>query len=361
MFDIDVIPVFSNLVSEEQLKLIAEADVHCLVREVQEFYADFHALEANLFSLDIDEFRPFYQDARNGSPALDRTVSGIISCLLAHKRRPVIRYPAGSDACRYVASGIASRMDKEKELFHFQQRSPPLLLILDRRDDPLTPLLSQWTYQAMVHDLLGISKNRIDLRSVPDIKQELREVVLAPHQDEFFQEAMYLNFGELGVKLKALVSAFQTQKNNQSKLNSIEDMQRVVEAMPEFKRASGNVSKHVSLTSEIARLVEVRRLMSVSEVEQDMACQDDPSTHLEMCLRLIDDPLVQFFEKLRLVLIYSLRYENNRNQIEQFARILSDRASGPEQRRMVQTFMCQNILRLTSRPHQHSALDIIAR
>ncbi len=32
---------------------------------------------------------------------------------------------------------------------------PPLLLILDRSDDPLTPLLNQWTYQAMVHELLG--------------------------------------------------------------------------------------------------------------------------------------------------------------------------------------------------------------
>ena len=34
------------------------------------------------------------------------------------------------------------------------------MLIVDRRDDPVTPLLAQWTYQAMVHELLGISNNR---------------------------------------------------------------------------------------------------------------------------------------------------------------------------------------------------------
>ena len=39
----------------------------------------------------------------------------------------------------------------------------PVLLLLDRREDPVTPLLMQWTYQAMVHELLGIRANRVDL------------------------------------------------------------------------------------------------------------------------------------------------------------------------------------------------------
>ena len=50
----------------------------------------------------------------------------------------------------------------------------PLLLILDRRNDPVTPLLSQWTYQAMVHELIGIQNGRVDLSQVPGIRPELR-------------------------------------------------------------------------------------------------------------------------------------------------------------------------------------------
>ena len=41
-------------------------------------------------------------------------------------------------------------------------------------NDPVTPLLSQWTYQAMVHELLGIVNGRVDLSMVPDISKELR-------------------------------------------------------------------------------------------------------------------------------------------------------------------------------------------
>ena len=65
-------------------------------------------------------------------------------------------------------------MQSEASLFDFRMTQvPPLLLILDRRNDPVTPLLSQWTYQAMVHELLGIQNGRVDLTMVPDIGPEL--------------------------------------------------------------------------------------------------------------------------------------------------------------------------------------------
>jgi hypothetical protein len=32
-------------------------------------------------------------------------------------------------------------------LFDFGSRSSPVVLLLDRNDDPVTPLLTQWTYQ----------------------------------------------------------------------------------------------------------------------------------------------------------------------------------------------------------------------
>ena len=38
-----------------------------------------------------------------------------------------------------------------------------VFLLLDRRDDPVTPLLNQFTYQAMLHELIGIKRNRIKL------------------------------------------------------------------------------------------------------------------------------------------------------------------------------------------------------
>ena len=47
---------------------------------------------------------------------------------------------------------LQRRMKEEADLFTFQG-DPPLLLLLDRRDDPVTPLLLQWTYQ-VIHCLI---------------------------------------------------------------------------------------------------------------------------------------------------------------------------------------------------------------
>lgn len=66
-------------------------------------------------------------------------------------------------------------MDENASLFDFRPtQTPPVLVILDRLNDPVTPLLSQWTYQAMVHELLGIINGRVDLSVVPDIAPELK-------------------------------------------------------------------------------------------------------------------------------------------------------------------------------------------
>lgn len=46
---------------------------------------------------------------------------------------------------------------------------------------------------------------------------------------------------------------------------------------PQFKKMSGTVSKHVTVVGELSRLVSERHLMEVSEVEQELACQNDHS------------------------------------------------------------------------------------
>lgn len=81
------------------------------------------------------------------------------------------------------------RIQSESTLFDFRaSQSTPLLLILDRRNDPVTPLLSQWTYQAMVHELLGIQNGRVDLSLVPEIRPELSVCLLLMPPNFFFAE-----------------------------------------------------------------------------------------------------------------------------------------------------------------------------
>ena len=49
---------------------------------------------------------------------------------------------------------------------------------------------------------------------------------------------------------------------------------------------SGTVSKHVTIVGELSRLVTEKSMLDVSEVEQDLACQNDHSSALQVRIHL---------------------------------------------------------------------------
>lgn len=148
------------------------------MRAVQEYFADFLIINPDLSSLGLGF--PLHRiwstspDSWN-QDALQRSTEGVMALLLALKKKPLIRYQKNSNLARKLATEVRYHMTQEDQLFDFRKTdTPPILLVVDRRDDPVTPLLTQWTYQAMVHELLGINNGRVDLRDVPEIRPELK-------------------------------------------------------------------------------------------------------------------------------------------------------------------------------------------
>ncbi|KAJ8614424.1 hypothetical protein CTAYLR_000753 [Chrysophaeum taylorii] len=322
---------FSNVVPSEMLQQLADADEEEVVRQVQEYYADYVAVNEDLFTINQRCSLRLSTDHRDAARAemLARNVSGVLSVLLSLKTQPAaIRYQAASRVARQVAVEVHEKIEADG-IFHFKNRSSgPLLLILDRADDPVTPLLSQWTYQAMVHELLGLNNNRCKL---PDQKnpEKMDEVVLSCTQDEFFAGHRYANFGDLGGAVKKLLDDYQAQTQMNERISSIEDMQSFVQRYPAFRSQSLNVSKHVSLISELSRLVDVCALMDVSQLEQDMACNDDRSAQWREMMEKLMAREIKVPDKLRLALLYCLRYEGSAN-VERIKVSLEDARVAPE-------------------------------
>ncbi|KAJ2826663.1 vacuolar protein sorting-associated protein 45, partial [Coemansia erecta] len=157
---------FSNVLKKSAIELLAESDAGEVVREVQEFYADFYAATPCLFHVGLaPSTRPLFAEGHSWNPgALGRTVQGLSAALLALKRRPSIRVERNSAMARRLGEELEFLMDHEAGLFGARaQGSRTQLLLLDRKNDPVTPLLTHWTYHAMLHELLGITNGRIDL------------------------------------------------------------------------------------------------------------------------------------------------------------------------------------------------------
>lgn len=58
-----------------------------------------------------------------------------------------------------------------------------------------------------------------------------------------------------------------------------------IDEYPEFRKLGSNVSKHVALVGELSRLVNVRHLLQVSELEQSLASNESHGTDLRVRCR----------------------------------------------------------------------------
>jgi vacuolar protein sorting-associated protein 45 len=106
---------------------------------------------------------------------------------------------------------------------------------------------------------------------------------------------------------------------------------RLIERYPDMQRQKGVLVKHAALTSELSRLVDERGLMEMSELEQELACTESLTEAFNKVETLVEDPKVSWEDKLRLVLLYSLRYElEGEREIRFLERSLKDAPGVPD-------------------------------
>ncbi|KAF4715166.1 vacuolar protein sorting-associated protein 45, partial [Perkinsus olseni] len=366
---------FSNVVPHGRLSQLAACDEYECVASVTEAYADVIALNAGLFSLGSQSVAQLHREQTMWTAfeesVFQRQVDGLFaaSISLGSVKRgpgpvtatnssgltlPVIRYSSASPLARKVALALQKRLEQDESLFESVAGSAEtpvnsgggmLILVADRRDDPVTPLLTQWTYQAMVHELLGLENNRVmhplAVAGEGGSSSEGVEVVLSTTSDKFFRDNFLSNFGDLGMHIKEYVELYQQQTKHQAKVDNVEDMQRFLDQYPEYRKLSGNVSKHVALVHEISRMVEKYNLLECSELEQSLACDDHMSMRdqLKRVKAMIENPRNSNLERLKICILYALRFETDTSGIRDLKGLLQQKGVPPEQVGLISTML----------------------
>lgn len=116
-------------------------------------FADFQTINEDLFSLDIGSTLNLSLHSPNNWTFGDqqtaaRMIDGLFGVVMATRTNPVLRYEGSSPLCKYIAEKVQEKLNHEQEFVNRMSRNSPSthLLILDRKEDPVTPLLNQWTY-----------------------------------------------------------------------------------------------------------------------------------------------------------------------------------------------------------------------
>eukprot|EP01061_Rhynchopus_euleeides_P003596 TRINITY_DN12870_c0_g1_i4.p1 TRINITY_DN12870_c0_g1~~TRINITY_DN12870_c0_g1_i4.p1 ORF type:complete len:538 (+),score=237.67 TRINITY_DN12870_c0_g1_i4:107-1720(+) len=296
---------FANIVTEETLARLAEADDHEVVKQVHEVFADYYPLHPYAFSVDLD--KPLLQSAALTGDTLGRTTDAILSVLLSIRRRPSVRFQGASSACKLLAGALSKKMQSDAGLFEFRRSDECLLLLIDRCDDLVTPLLTQWTYEAMMHEEFGITKHKTKVGS--------EEINMIPLFDSFFTDNLHSNWGDLCAAVKDIVCSYKQKSDykGDGSAENLETLKAFMDKMPELRKESIMMGKHTNIAAALSKAIKERNLLEVSELEQEMSCGAQQRDHLERLLEMIDNDMIYTADVLRLVLLYMIRWERNPN------------------------------------------------
>ncbi|KAL3119793.1 hypothetical protein niasHT_010084 [Heterodera trifolii] len=327
---------FSNRIPKADVKILAESDEQETVRELREFFVDFVPLAPHLVSLNISTAYETQQFGISAS-TFRRCLQALVALALSLNKKPTIRYQKTSRDAKRLAEELARIAAQEDALFECC-KTDSVLVILDRSEDPVSPLLNQWTYEAMVHELIGLNNHRVTLENTGN--DGLKNIVLNAQYDEFYSKNMYLNFGDIGQNIKGLMNEYQRKAKTHQQLESIADMKKFVEQYPQFKKISGTVAKHVQLVGELSRMVTDGNLLEISELEQNIAVANgDYSACLDSLRRLIQHPKTTDLNALRLAMLFSLRFEGNSGALSFVHELLRKRGMANKQLQLISTLL----------------------
>ncbi len=322
---------WNNIIPEGYLEKIAQADKYDAIKTVDELYADYYPVCDNLFSIQSTSYT-----GPNESAATEALISLCLSC----KIKPTIRYQSGSHECQKLATDLHNKILEESAMFTSLGSQDPstVLLIVDRKSDCITSLLQPWTYQAMIHEFLGINNGRVNLPC--EQNTITAEDVLNSEDDVFFKNNMFSSYGTVLKNISELVTELQKKTNTCKKLETIQEtdhvkylecMQESIDLLPEYKQLVNMTTRHFSIINYIKSCIDTRNLYECSLFEQEICTSSNIDTiNLKMItyLQPTTGETSHIESKLRLLCVYALKHSSNpKNQTRQFIQIIQNSVS----------------------------------
>lgn len=338
---------FITPISRQKLENLASAAIQANavsnIHKVYDQYLNFISLEDDLFILRCQEPEEISYYAINRGNVkdteidsiIDTTVDSLFSVFATLGVVPVIRSPR-SNAAEMVAEKLDKKLKEnlrdarnslflsETSSYNFQR---PLLIILDRSVDMATPLHHTWTYQALAHDVLDLSLNRVV------VGEDKKKIYDLDHvNDEFWSSYKGSPFPTVA---EAIQEELELLKNSEDEMKRLKvSMGLDTESDVVFSAASDNTAKLTSAVNSLPQLLEKKRLIDMHttiatailnniksrRLDTLFECEEKVMSRLSLertLMDLINDPEAGTAEdKMRLFLIYFICNHNTISEEE---------------------------------------------
>eukprot|EP00117_Sycon_ciliatum_P018072 scpid60804/ scgid5571/ Sec1 family domain-containing protein 1; SLY1 homolog; Syntaxin-binding protein 1-like 2 len=335
---------FVTAVPRQRLEEIAtaaiESDAVASISKIVDQYQSFLSLEDDMFVVRQHDLEPLSYYGINRSDAQDTDmqvmrdtiVESLFALFVTLGTVPVIRCPRGN-AAEMIAEALDKKLrenlrdtrnslftgDTAAGQFSFQR---PLLILLDRSLDLATPLHHSWTYQALIHDLMELSLNRVTVRSsgpeatTAGAAASSGKAYDLSSTDQFWQQhrgsafptvadsvqAELKEYQAAGDRVKDLKVATDEEDSDGSALmQNTQKLSSALGSVPELLEKKKALDMHTNLASALLEQIKDRKLDMFFDAEEKILSK---STLDRPVLEIIQDPQAgTALDKLRLFLI----------------------------------------------------------
>jgi sec1 family domain-containing protein 1 len=230
-------------------------------------------------------------------------------------------------------------------------RSRPLLVVLDRNADLITPVQHTSTYQALIDDLLKHQANRVEFEVVQDPeakrpKTMVKKYDLDPDVDPFYKAQKFQPFPEAiehnGTELQEVTQREQAIRSktgtapvpSSDLLNSgASDLATAVDSLPALLDRKKQLEVHTSILQAVMNQVAARDVPQFYELESKLATgsyKNDAGKAKKDVLAMLNGATSakgNIDDKVRLLVVYCLATQAKSSEMDEVMTALQESVS----------------------------------
>ncbi|KAK9927445.1 hypothetical protein M0R45_024628 [Rubus argutus] len=324
---------FSSPIPKELVSHIKkDGTVLTRISALREMNLEYFAIDSQAFVTNneraLEELYGDEENSRKGVACLNVMAARVATVLASLREFPYVRYRAAKslDATTMttfrdliptkLAAGIWDCLMKYKKTIpNFPETETCELLILDRSVDQIAPIIHEWTYDAMCRDLLNMDGNKY-VQEVPSKNggpPEKKEVLLEDH-DPVWLELRHAHIADASERLHDKMTNF-ISKNKAAQIHqgsrdthelSTRDLQKMVQALPQYSEQIDKLSLHVEIAGKVNKIIRELGLRELGQLEQDLVFGDAGMKDVIKFLTTKEDTTGE--NKLRLLMILAAIY-----------------------------------------------------
>lgn len=295
-------------------------------------FIDFYPRESHLITFrDPWSFPILYHPACNHlipkhMQTLAQRLAGVCITLGEYPKvryyRPKNAVHEASVLCSHLARFVQEELDGYA---HWNPNFPPpsnrpqsTLVVTDRSMDLMAPLLHEFTYQAMAHDLLPVKDaDKVTYRTKINagMADETEKDMELSDKDKIWIDNRHRHMKDTIDKLMGDFQKFLDENphftNDGAEATSLNAIREMLAGLPQFQELKEAYSLHLTMAQECMNIFQHNKLPDLASIEQTMSTGLDedfrkPKNVLETIARLLDDEAVLPSDRLRLIIMYIL-------------------------------------------------------